>query len=421
MTESQHVSSSTPIMAKPDSLPENLSELWELSAAELNEAYHSSAVLRWIGMFFYVIEFVPCMLWAIPLLCPMAYVLRNVRSIKAQKRIIHIAVFWEICGAITFIAHLGLFFISSLENAHMICFSLFMNCLILMPMLFIHRYVKKKHVFSDKPYSHEEIKYVMDIRKQSSLESIVKPAPYSYGKLAKTAMFLCFLWYFLALFNAASVEATLDFLKDRKKSEIIPPETIAYAEECVKQGDEASASGDYAKAKDYYEQAASVGHPEAKLCLGVIYAEGLAGTVDNVKAFSLLTEDGVIDSPIAKYYVGLIYYSGDGIQQDYKKTAHYLQASAEAGYNPAKYVVGLMYYSGEGFQQDFKKAAQYLQESAQGGYKPAQDYWGYENGTMPDYGRPLDEVLEQLWLSEHPESAPPQSNKAPYEKTSKNR
>lgn len=57
----------------------------------------------------------------------------------------------------------------------------------------------------------------------------------------------------------------------------------------------------------------------------------------------------------------------------------------------------MMYYSGDGTQQDFKLAAQYLQESADNGDEMAQKYLGYENGKMPEYGMPLEEVLKRHW------------------------
>ena len=367
---------------KPDSLPDNLSAIWSLPDAELASAYHSSVVLRRIGMIMYLLPllfilpcvFSPKMIMAcfflfvfyVPFLYPTAYVLRNVRSLKAQKRLSHIAVFSAICGGIT----IAIFFVLVLMNAVQspyragyIAGSMLFVVIGVILVLYAHRHIKNKSIFSDNPFSHAELKYVVDNRK-SSLDGKEYPAKYTYGKLAKTAMFFCPLIYLLAIsLNYACVEEMFSSLKGGTSN--ISQEDVQFAEDCVKQGNAALETKDFAKAVDFFDKAAKLGHPEARLNLGIIYAEGLAGTADYEKAFNLLSNEDIIVSPIAKYYVGLLYYTGKG--------AH----------------------------QDFKQAGQYLQASAQAGCKPAQDFLGFEDGKMPDYGMPLDEVLKQLWTTQN--------------------
>ncbi len=364
---------------KPDSLPDNLSAIWSLPDAELASAYHSSVVLRRIGMIMYLLPllfilpfiFSPKMIMAslllfvfyVPFLYPTAYVLRNVRSLKAQKRLSHIAVFSAICGGITIAIYFVMVLMNAVNNAYRagyIAGGMLFVVISVILVLYVHRHIKNMVIFSDNPFSHAELKYVLDSRKQSDLGSKEYPAKYTYGKLARTAMFFCPLMYLLALsLNFAFVEELFPSLQGGKSN--ISQEDVQFAEDCVKQGNAALEVKDFAKAVDYFDKAAKLGHPEARLNLGIIYAEGLAGTADYEKAFNLLSKEDIIAAPIAKYYVGLLYYTGKGTQQD------------------------------------FKQAGQYLQASAQAGCKPAQDFLGYEDGKMPDYGIPLEDVLKRLW------------------------
>lgn len=370
------------ILNKPDSLPENLSSLWELTDEELNTAYHSSTVLRRIGMimYFILLPFFLPFLFSLQMiimgillfiiingftLYPLAFVLRNVRSIKAQKRLMHITVFSEICGAISLAIILGVTILTASVNAYYITGENLGRALFfiiyLIIFLYVHRHVKNKLIFSNTPFSHAEIQYVKESRMQTNKENIEYPVKYSYGKLAKIAMFLCPLMYLFSLiFNMSAVG---DVISRSTKGETsrIPQEKVQYAEDCVKEGNIAVEANDFAKASEYYEKAANIGHPEARLNLGIIHAKGLVENVDYEKAFHLLSDNEIIVAPIAKYYVGLLYYTGQGTQQD------------------------------------FKLAGQYLQASAKEGYKPAQDFLGYKDENLPDYGMPLEEMLKRNW------------------------
>ena len=397
--ETEQVSGSATPLASPASLPDYLQPLWELPDNELKAAYHSSVVLRRIGMILYIlpllpIALIPLMLFSVffssttmlecvlgcallPLLFvfyafffyPPAYVMRNVRSVKAKKRLLHIAVFSEICGGIVLViailywCHLlfmnGLY--GNIHHTEDIASHILLLVLFLLPVAIAHRHLKNRHIFSDIPFSHAELKYVVETRKQPVGGALRLPERYTYGGLAKTAMFLCLFMYLVAIgWNCMTLEKA--FTSTGKTS--ISKEEIQYAEDCVKRGDEAAEAGDFILATDYYEKAAKLGHPAARLALGIIYASGLAGETDCEKAFKLLSDDEIIVSPYAKYFVGFLYYSGQGTKQD------------------------------------FKLAAQYLQTAADAGEKNAQEFLGYEEGKKPDYGMPLEDFLRLGWEEE---------------------
>ena len=369
-----------------------------LSYDELSTAYHSSVVLRRIGMFFYIIPFIffiflaptnillSLILYAFYMfmLYPIAYLLRNVRLLKSQKRLIHIAVFTKICGGISIVVLLGrMLTVDYIENAYQlgnIAGSILLIIIYSIIWLYVHRHVKTSVIFSDKPYSHSDLKSDIESRKHlafyshSELQRVIEnrmallestnisyPEKNTYGKLAKTAMFFSPLAYLFTIGLSISViEESFSVVKSKQITEI-SQEKIKYAEECVQQGDEAAEAKDFQKAFDYYEKAADLGHPLARLNLGIFHAEGLTGTADWDKAFNLLSSEDIIVSPVAKYYVGLFFYMGKGTTQDFKKAADYLLASADAG------------------------------------YEPAQKWLGYENGKKPNMTRPLEEMLEDHW------------------------
>src|SRR5947209_6542591 len=69
-------------------------------------------------------------------------------------------------------------------------------------------------------------------------------------------------------------------------------------------------SQDYARAKDLYERAVSLGHPEAMNNLGYMYWKGQGVTKDTNLAISLLTQAGDKGCRAGYYNLGLMYCKG---------------------------------------------------------------------------------------------------------------
>ena len=306
---------------------------------------------------------------------PTAYVLRNVRSVKAQKRLSHIAVFSAICGGITIAIALIIVLVNARHNpalAGEIIGMMLLVVLYVVLVLYAYRHIKNNIIYSDKPFSHAELKYVVDYKSQTVSGDYGYPAKYTYGMLAKVSMFFCPLMY---LFAIAFIFGMIDqiFVSKSNANARIYKEDVQYAKDCVEQGYVALDAKDFTKAFDCFDRAAKLGYPEARLMLGMMYIEGMTVTPDYEKAFNLLTDGDVIV------------------------------------YHEAKFYVGMLYYLGEGTKQDFKQAGRYFQEAAQEGNIPAQKFLGYENGKMPDFGEPIENVLKRLWTT-HP---PYEKNKVP--------
>ena len=103
-------------------------------------------------------------------------------------------------------------------------------------------------------------------------------------------------------------------------------------------------------------------------------------------------------SPQARLYVAAFLMEGEVCPKDEKKAFSLLNDEEVLKTEPqAKYLLGIWYYAGIGTKQDFAKAAQLLKAAADADDHDAAEFLGYQNGKMPDYHMPLEEVLKRLW------------------------
>ena len=203
----------------------------------------------------------------------------------------------------------------------------------------------------------------------------------------------------------------------------------------VAEGERCLEAQDYPGAYKAFSAAAEQGSPEGKLYQANCLAEGYGCEQDDERAFALFSEKDVSVFPLARFNLGCMRLVGLGCTQDYEKAYEYLsQEDVQQEYPLAraclgllhvngpefmqdlpkafallndeemlaispgvKFLLGLLYYQGAGTAQDFAKAAQYIKEAADAGDPSAAQFLGYQNGSMPDYGMPLEELLKLLW------------------------
>lgn len=203
----------------------------------------------------------------------------------------------------------------------------------------------------------------------------------------------------------------------------------------VAEGERCLEAQDYPGAYKAFSAAAEQGSPKGKLYQANCLVEGYGCEQDDERAFALFSEKDVSVFPLARYYLGVMRLVGLGCTQDYAKAYEYLSHEEVQQEYPharaclgmllangpeimqdlpkafallndeevltispeAKYVLGFLYYHGAGTTQDFAKAAQYIKEAADAGDPSAAQFLGYQNGRMPDYGMPLEELLKLLW------------------------
>ena len=130
----------------------------------------------------------------------------------------------------------------------------------------------------------------------------------------------------------------------------------------------------FAKAAEYYRQAAEQGYAPAQRQLGYCYSKG-CGVEKNhglaVKWYTLAAEQGYAQ---AQCDLGICYKNGENVTRDYAKAFKWYFRAAEQGYAQAQCYLGLCYYYGEGTPKSFTEAKKWLTISANKGYAPAKNY-----------------------------------------------
>lgn len=95
---------------------------------------------------------------------------------------------------------------------------------------------------------------------------------------------------------------------------------------------------DYAKAKDFFEESASLGFEGACYCLAVMYYQGLGVEKDIKKAWSYLERSLNFGNNDARYLFATMCFNNElqGVIPDiYGRGWHYMELAAQQGYEPA--------------------------------------------------------------------------------------
>ena len=145
----------------------------------------------------------------------------------------------------------------------------------------------------------------------------------------------------------------------------------------------------YAKAVEYYKEAADDGYAAAQTNLGNCYynGEGVTQSYEEaVKYYKLAAEQGYSH---AQNNLGNRYYDGRGITQSYKEAVKYYKLAAEQGYDWAQYNLGNCYYYGKGVKQSYAEAVEFYRLAANQGLAEAQNMLGVcyycGNGVKQNY------------------------------------
>ncbi len=102
----------------------------------------------------------------------------------------------------------------------------------------------------------------------------------------------------------------------------------------------------YAKAAQWFEQAAYNGVANARYNLGVLYHQGLGVKRDESYAIDLYRTAAHINHPEAQYNLGIAYIEGVGVPQHVGMAAHYFEEAATNNVMEAAYNLGLIYENG---------------------------------------------------------------------------
>jgi TPR repeat protein len=152
---------------------------------------------------------------------------------------------------------------------------------------------------------------------------------------------------------------------------------------------------DYAKAREWYEKAAALGHAEAEFRLGWLHDHGRGVPRDAATARMWYERAARKGSANAQYNLGVLYKKGRGVPKDVAKARAWWLEAAEAGHAQAQANLGALYHAGESVPQDLVKARGWYEKAALQGDATAQCSLGgmFEDGE----GGPRDTAKAREW------------------------
>jgi len=182
-------------------------------------------------------------------------------------------------------------------------------------------------------------------------------------------------------------------------SETTPPHADSPAPEfsaadAVRKGNEAYHRKDFAKAMQWYRQAADQGVQEAQNSIGKLYLNGWGVTQDYGAAMQWFRRAADQGYTAAHYNIGLLYERGWGVERDYGEAMRWFRKAADQGNAFAQTHIGGLYYLGQGVAQDYDEALRWYHKAADQGNASAQTDigWLYEHGVgvAQDYGEAMN-------------------------------
>jgi TPR repeat protein len=154
---------------------------------------------------------------------------------------------------------------------------------------------------------------------------------------------------------------------------------------------------DEARAKEYFEKAASVGNPFACYQLAkLILSDEKAQPQEVEKALAYLRKAVEDENPYATYFLGKLYEKGQHVPQDISETVRLYTLSAEQGNDFAAYRLGKLYLGGNGVLKDVESAIRWLTFAADRKNQFAEYALGVLYLKGEDVPRDIPKALEYL-------------------------
>ena len=152
-----------------------------------------------------------------------------------------------------------------------------------------------------------------------------------------------------------------------------------------------SVAQDYAKAIEWFRQAAEQGYATAQNNLGDCYYDGQGVTQDYAQAVSWYRKAAEQGDAAAQFRLGFCYEYGRGVSKDYAQAADWYRKAAEQGHATAQNNLGYCYKNGQGVTQDYTQAVSWYRKAAEQGNAYAQCNLGtcyyYGQGVTQDYAQ----------------------------------
>ena len=136
--------------------------------------------------------------------------------------------------------------------------------------------------------------------------------------------------------------------------------------------DEKAPPQDVEKALGYLRKAVEAENPYAAYFLGKLYEKGQHVPQNIAEAIRLYTLSAEQDNDFAAYRLGKLHLGGEGVLKDVESAIRWLTFAADRKNQFAEYALGVLYLKGEDVPKDIPKALEYLKRSAGQGNQFAQ-------------------------------------------------
>ena len=136
--------------------------------------------------------------------------------------------------------------------------------------------------------------------------------------------------------------------------------------------DEKAQPQDVEKALGYLRKAVEAENPYAAYFLGKLHEKGQHVPQNISETIRLYTLSAGQDNDFAAYRLGKLYLGGEGVLKDVESAIRWLTFAADRKNQFAEYALGILYLKGENVPKDIPKALEYLKRSAGQGNQFAQ-------------------------------------------------
>lgn len=124
-------------------------------------------------------------------------------------------------------------------------------------------------------------------------------------------------------------------------------------------------TGEFDKALECYQYAASKEHKDGYCGLGIMYKKGLGVPQDYTKAYEYFNLAAAHGDAKAECEIGLMYLNGLGTSQDYQQAIFWFTEASNHGYTAAYNALAYMYMNGTGVDKDYEKSCDLFKKSAE--------------------------------------------------------
>ena len=160
--------------------------------------------------------------------------------------------------------------------------------------------------------------------------------------------------------------------------------------------DEKAQPQEVEKALGYLRKSVDAENPYAAYFLGKLYEKGQHVPQNTAEAVRLYTMSAEQDNDFAAYRLGKLYLGGEGVLKDVGSAIRWLTFAADRKNQFAEYALGVLYFKGEDVPKDVPKALEYLKRSAGQGNQFAQYRLGKIHLMGEDMPKDIQTALQFL-------------------------